>query len=125
MKEKIYFFLITALSLVSLGVFILITFNFDPSKSNFGIKLVFFLSAFIFLSGLLTFPLFYLYRRFFSGIFTKIWVISLRQAASFALFFIGLLVLQALGALTVLDAVLLFIAILIFELYFWSLKTGN
>lgn len=119
MKTRMYLFLLFCITLFSLGFFILILFNVNPYQSDLLTNSMFFVSLFIFITGILTLVGFYFRVKISNNeIFFSNFTPSLRQASLFSLTIVGILVLESLRVLTWWDAIMLALSILLIELYF-------
>lgn len=110
-------------TLLGLGVFLAILFNSDPNTADIFTKIAFFVSLFIFLAGFLTFCGFYL-RVYFSNreiIYTNL-PLAIRQATLISFLIVGIAALQALRVLTIWDAAILAIIVILVELFFRTRK---
>lgn len=123
MKTKLYLFLFFCLTLFSFGFFILILSNINPYESDILTISMFFVSLFIFISGILTLIGFYIRVKMSNNeVFFANFKPSLRQAVLFSLALMGILILQTLKVLTWWDALMLSLSILLIELYFQNRK---
>ncbi len=126
MKTRIYLFIFFCITLFSLGFFILIFSNVDPYSSDTLTISMFFISLFIFLTGLLTLIGFYLRVKFTNNeVFYANFKPSLRQATLFSLAFSGVLILNSLQVLTWWDGIMFALSILLVELYFQNKLISN
>lgn len=124
MKTRLYLFVFFCLTLFSLGFFILILSNINPFDSDILTISMFFVSLFIFITGILTLIGFYIRVRVSNNeIFFANFKPSLRQATLFSLALIGILIFQSLKVLTWWDALMLTLSILLIELYFQNKNT--
>ncbi len=119
MKLKQTLFTIFAITLLSLGGWLTVIFNTDPSKIDTFILVALYCSLFLFIFGIATFIGFGI-RILISKreVLYAHLPISIRQATLIALALVGLLFLQSLRVLSVVDAGALVLAILLLELYF-------
>lgn len=110
-------------TLLALGIFLAIFFNSDPYTADIFTKTAFFTSLFLFISGFFTFSGFYL-RVYFSNreiIYNNL-PIAFRQAVLLAFLLTGLLVLKSLQILSIWDAIIFVVVVILIELYFRSRK---
>lgn len=119
MKIKTYLFTLFCITLLSLGVFLTILFNFDPTSADFITKSAFFASIFILTTGLLTFSNFYIriWATNKEVIFSHL-PISIRHSVLISLVFVGLMILSSLKVLTWWDAGMFIVVIIMLELFF-------
>lgn len=116
---KFYLFGLFCITLIALGIFVLILLNTDPYSADILTIIVFYISLYIFNVGILTFIGFYLrVARSNNGLFYLNFKPALRQATLISLIFVSLLVLKMMKVLNWWDAVMLSLAILLFEMYF-------
>lgn len=119
MKTRVYLFLFFCLTLFTLGFFILILFNIDPFDSDLLSISMFFISLFVFITGILTLIGFYFRVKISNNeIFFANFKPSLRQAILVSLVIVGILVLNTLRVLTWWDALMFTLSIFLIELYF-------
>lgn len=119
MKLKSQLFIVFSLTLICLGVWNIILFNYNPYSSDNFIISIFFTSLFVLLVGLLTFIFFYLktWRSNHEIIYAHL-PVSLRQAILISLIITGLIVLQTMRVLTLIDSLMFISLILLIELFF-------
>jgi len=125
MKLKSSLFFIFVLTLISLGVFLMILFNIDPNDADIFTISTFFISVFMFISGFLTFILFYLKNWFNNNevIYTHL-PIAIRQSVLISSAIIGILVFKSLDIFTVWDITIFLVIIILIELFFRSKKVA-
>jgi hypothetical protein len=125
MKLKSSLFFIFVLTLISLGVFLMILFNIDPNNADIFTISTFFISVFMFISGFLTFILFYLKNWFNNNevIYTHL-PIAIRQSVLISSAIIGILVFKSLDIFTVWDITIFLVIIILIELFFRSKKVA-
>jgi len=119
MKSKKILFFIFSITLLSTGLWVVLLCNQDPNISSNIVKILFFVSSYILLSGLLTFGLYYL-RIHLSNkeiIYSHL-ITSIRQSMLISLIIVGLLTMSALNLLNVWQAIMLIAAISMIELFF-------
>lgn len=119
MKLKQALFSLFSITLLAFGGWLTIFFNLDPLRADNFILAALYASLFIFITGSLTFIGFGL-RILLSNrevIYAHL-PPSLRQATLAALALVGLLFLQSLRVLSVIDAGAFVLAILLIELFF-------
>ncbi len=121
MKLTKQLFSVFALTLMALGLFLAILFNVNPDTTDLITQITFFISLFIFLSGLFTFIGFYL-RVYLSNheIIYANFPIALRQAILVSLLIVGLLALNALRVLNIWSGIIFVLILIIIELFFRS-----
>lgn len=115
-KKLFYLFMGT---LLSLGIWLYMLFHVDPSYADILTWLAFMGSLFLWLSGFLSFIIFYLKVSFFNQeVIFALLPSSLRQAAELALIIAGLLSLQALRVLGWWEGGLYILVIVLIEMFF-------
>lgn len=119
MKLKQNLFSLFAITLLSFGGWLTILFNVDPAHADRFVFIALYASLFLFILGVLTFAGFGIRillsnREVIYNHFTP----SLRQGTLVAFTLIGLLFLQSLRVLSVIDAGAFVLAILLLELFF-------
>lgn len=119
MKLKQAFFSLFAITLLSFGGWLTILFNVDPTKADTFLFVALYASIFLFITGLGTFIGFWL-RVLFSNreIIYSHFTPALRQAMLFGFTITGLLFLQSLRVLSVIDAGAFILAVILLELFF-------
>ena len=123
MKLKSYLFSVFAVTLLSLGVWFMILFNIDVDTADFLTISAFFGSLFLWLTGILTFIIFY-FRVWISNnevIFTFL-PISIRHSILISYTLVGILSMNALNVLTWWDAIMLILVTVLIELFFRAKK---
>lgn len=119
MKTRIYLFLLFCVTLFTLGFFILMFFNVNPYTSDNLTISMFFISFFIFLTGLLFLLGFYFRVKISNNeVFYANFAPSFRQALLISLVLVGLLVLKSLKVLAWWDGIMFALSVLLLELYF-------
>jgi hypothetical protein len=118
-KLKNSLFSLFTITLLSFGGWLTILFNVDPTNTDQFTFALLYICSFLFLVGLLTFIGFGI-RILLSNreIIFSHFVPSLRQACLLSVAIIGLLFLQSLRVLSVIDAGAFVLAILLLELFF-------
>jgi hypothetical protein len=119
MKVKKTLFSIFSITLLAFGGWLTILFNVDPTKADRFILIALYASIFLFVMGILTFIGFWV-RVLLSNrevIYSHL-TPSLRQATLVAFAVIGLLFLQSLRVLSIIDAGAFVLAVLLLELFF-------
>lgn len=116
---KNYLFAIFCITLLALGIWMLILFNYDPYHTDVLTISAFFVSLVVWLSGIFTLVIFYLRvalgnKEVIYAYFTP----SVRQAVLISIVIVGILVFQTLRVLAWWDIILLVISILLLELFF-------
>ncbi|EKE11051.1 MAG: hypothetical protein ACD_15C00149G0004 [uncultured bacterium] len=121
MSLRAYIWGIRILTLLSFGVFVAVVKLVDPDSSGLVGKIIFYLSAFFFLSGFFNLLLLRLRKSNVNAEnnFSSIGL-SFRQGILLALFSIGILILQSFRILIWWDGLLLMFGTFIIELYFVS-----
>jgi hypothetical protein len=121
MKLKKNLFSLFTITLLAFGGWLTILFNVDPLKADNFVLVALYASLFLFLAGLLTFIGFgvriYLSNR--EIIYAHL-TPSIRQATLLAFALVGLLFLQSLRVLSIIDAGAFLLAIILLELFFRS-----
>lgn len=123
MSIKSQLFGLFTVTLLALGIFLAIFLNSDPNVADIFTKTAFFVSIFLFTGGFLTFLGFYL-RIYFSNrevIYNNL-PIAFRQAVLISFLLTGLLALQSLRVLSIWDAIIFVVVVILIELYFRSRK---
>lgn len=103
----------------------MILFNIDPNNADIFTISTFFISVFMFISGFLTFILFYLKNWFNNNevIYTHL-PIAIRQSVLISSAIIGILVFKSLDIFTVWDITIFLVIIILIELFFRSKKVA-
>lgn len=116
---KSYLFFVFSVSLISLGVWLLIIFNYDPYKADLLTIIIFFASMFIWLVGILFLIIFYLRIKLSNNevIYANIGP-SIRQAILLTVVLVGLIILKSLRVLIWWDVILLITSVLLLEFFF-------
>ena len=126
MKTRSYLFALFCITLFSLGFSVFMIFNTNPYGSDVLTISMFFLSLFIFLTGILTLLGFYFRVKISNNeVFYANFYPAIRQAGLLSFVIIGLLVLNSLKVLTWWDAIMFALAILLLELYFQNKFIDN
>lgn len=112
--RNIIFFGLILLLVLSLLLFLLVVLNFDPTNSSFWVKIVFFATLFATLFSIFSLLYYYFINR----------GLVFRQCFLASLLLVGWLFLRSLGVLTYLSGTLLFLSLILIELYFWTAQ-GN
>lgn len=112
--RNIIFFGLILLLVLSLLLFLLVVLNFDPTNSSLWVKLVFFVTLLTTLFSIFSLIYYYFFNRGF----------VFRQGLLVSLLLVGWLFLRSLGVLTYLSGALLFLSLILIELYFWTAQ-GN
>jgi hypothetical protein len=121
MSLKAYIWGICMLTLLSLSAFVAVIRFVDPDNSGAVGRVLFYLSAFFFLSGFFNLLLLQLRKKNVNAenSFSNI-SLSFRQGILLAIFSVGILILQSFRVLIWWDGLLLMFGIFIIELYFVS-----
>jgi len=119
MKIKNNLFILFCIILFTFGFFILLLINTNPFEADYLTITMFFLTLYIFITGLLTFiGFYYRIKKSNNEIFYANFYPSLRQASLISLILVGLLVLSSLKVLTWWDGIMFSLAIILLELFF-------
>lgn len=121
MSLKAYIWGIRILTALSLGAFVFVVKIVDPDAAGLAGKVLFYASAFFFLSGFFNLLLLRLRKKNMNTENASAGIrLSFRQGILLAIFSIGLLILQSFRMLVWWDGLMLLAGIFIVELYFVS-----
>lgn len=123
MKNKTQLFMLFSLTLVSLGTWIILVFNYNPFTSDNFIISTFWCSLFLWLCGILTFGLFFLRIQYSNReiIYSHL-PISLRHSILITACLVGLLFLKSISVLTWWVTLMFVMVVLLLELFFRTKK---
>lgn len=123
MKNKTQLFLIFSLTLISLGTWVIIMFNYNPNLADILIPSAFWSSLFLSLWGILTFILYFLRAQFTNRevIYSHL-SISIRHSILITSCVVGLLFLKSMNVLTWWVATMFVMVVLLLELFFRTKK---
>lgn len=125
-KIKSYLFGIFVLTLLAMGVWLLILFNFNPYQADLLTVITFFVSLFLWLTGIFILIGFYIKVQISNNEIIYSFISStIRQSIILALAIVGILVLRTLRVLTWWDGILLALAVLLLELFFRTKYSVN
>lgn len=126
MKTKSYLFVLFCVTLFSLGFSVFMFLNINPYTSDALTIGMFFLSIFIFLTGIITLLGFYFRVKITNNeVFYANFFPSLRQATLLSIVIVGLLILKSLKVLAWWDGIMFALAIALLELYFQNKNIDN
>lgn len=126
MKTRSYLFILFCVTLFSLGFSVYMLLGTDPYASDALTISIFFISLFIFITGLLTLLGFYFRVKISNNeVFYAHFYPAIRQAGLIAFVLVGLLILNSLRVLTWWDAIMFALAVLLLELYFQNKNIDN
>lgn len=121
MTLKTYLWGMRIMTLISLAAFGAVVYFFDPERSGFIGKILFYVVLFFLLSSLFNLILLFFRRKMLGTDVALMTVgLSFRQSFLLALLCIGLLVLQSFQMLVLWDGLLLLAGAFLIELYFLS-----
>lgn len=117
-----FFFILFSVELFSLGLFIIVLFNYSPQSSDWGVKAIFFISALLWLAALITMIMIQFRRRDPRGPSTQTIVLrSIRQAVLIAIGIVGVAILGSTNVLNWLSFTVYLLALILIEIYLRSL----
>jgi len=119
-KAKLFFLL--TVTLFSLATLILTLFNYNPFKAETSVFVIFYLSLFVTLSGVIVFFILFIKSRVSTTPIMNVFWPSIRQSMLISLATTLLLLLQGIKILDLWVGVPLAIAILLLELFFCRSK---
>lgn len=121
MTLKRNLFIIFSGTLLAFGFWLTILFQTDPTYADILTWMAFFAALFIWLSGFLTFIIFYIKVNFYNHeIIYSLLPATARQSSEIALVVVGLMILQTLKVLGWWEGGLFILVIFLIELFFQS-----
>lgn len=120
---KNYIFSIFIVSLVSIGTWLMILFNYNPYKSDIVTIIAFYTSLLLWVTGIFSLIGSYIRTKTINHDLIQSDLFAVfRQSLFISLAFVGILIMQTLKVLTWWDGILLVLAILLLELFFRTKK---